>query len=143
MAPVSRARSRVPSASPATALAGSAIGYVRIGDTLLHGVSLGNIAELCLESADFFPQNLILRIAPGKLILSVNNPESGSATEEMALDYEGEALEIGFNARYLMDIATQFEGERATFKMSDPSAPTLLQDEGDTSALYVLMPMRV
>jgi DNA polymerase-3 subunit beta len=84
-----------------------------------------------------------LNISGGKLVLSVNNPESGSATEEMALEYEGDALEIGFNARYLIDIATQFESERAVFKMSDPSAPTLLQEEGDTSALYVLMPMRV
>ncbi len=84
-----------------------------------------------------------LNISGGKLVLSVNNPESGSATEEMALEYEGDALEIGFNARYLIDIASQFEGERAVFKMSDPSAPTLLQEEGDPSALYVLMPMRV
>ncbi len=84
-----------------------------------------------------------LNISAGKLVLSVNNPESGSATEEMSLDYDGEALEIGFNARYLIDIASQFEGERVMFKMSDPSAPTLLQDESDASALYVLMPMRV
>jgi DNA polymerase-3 subunit beta len=84
-----------------------------------------------------------LNISGGKLVLSVNNPESGSATEEMALEYEGDALEIGFNARYLIDIASQFGSERAVFKMSDPSAPTVLQEEGDTSALYVLMPMRV
>lgn len=84
-----------------------------------------------------------LNISGGKLVLSVNNPESGSAMEEMTLEYEGDPLEIGFNARYLIDIATQFESERAVFKMSDPSAPTLLQEEGDTDALYVLMPMRV
>ncbi|MBX2806298.1 MAG: DNA polymerase III subunit beta [Hyphomicrobiales bacterium] len=84
-----------------------------------------------------------LNISGGQLVLSVNNPESGSATEEMALEYEGDALEIGFNARYLIDIATQFKNDRAVFKMSDPSAPTVLQEEGETSALYVLMPMRV
>ncbi|MGF1620583.1 MAG: DNA polymerase III subunit beta [Rhodomicrobiaceae bacterium] len=84
-----------------------------------------------------------LNMAEGKLVLSVNNPESGSATEELELDYHGEALEIGFNARYLLDIAAQFESDRAVFEMSDPSAPTVLHDENDTSALYVLMPMRV
>lgn len=84
-----------------------------------------------------------LNISDGKLILSVNNPESGSATEELEMEYSGEPLEIGFNARYLLDIAAQFDGDRAIFKLSDPSAPTVLQDENNASALYVLMPMRV
>jgi DNA polymerase III subunit beta len=84
-----------------------------------------------------------LNIAPGRLILSVNNPESGSATEELPAEYQGPPMEIGFNARYLMDIAAQFGGDKAVFKLSDASAPTVVQDEKDQSALYVLMPMRV
>jgi DNA polymerase III subunit beta len=84
-----------------------------------------------------------LNISNGKVVLSVNNPESGSATEELPAEYRGEPMEIGFNARYLMDIAAQFEGDRAVFKLSDASAPTVIQDEKDSSALYVLMPMRV
>lgn len=84
-----------------------------------------------------------LNISDGKLTLSVNNPESGSATEELDMNYDGEPLEIGFNARYLLDIAAQFDGDRAIFKLSDPSAPTILRDENDEAALYVLMPMRV
>jgi DNA polymerase-3 subunit beta len=84
-----------------------------------------------------------LNIGGGKLVLSVNNPESGSATEEIECVYQGEPLEIGFNARYLLDIASQIEGERLAFKLSDPSAPTVLEDEADSAALYVLMPMRV
>jgi DNA polymerase-3 subunit beta len=84
-----------------------------------------------------------LSIAEGRLVLSVNNPESGSATEELSADYKGPPMEIGFNARYLLDIAAQFEGDRAVFKLSDASAPTVIQDEKDASALYVLMPMRV
>ena len=84
-----------------------------------------------------------LSISEGRLELSVNNPESGSATEELNADYSGEGMEIGFNARYLLDIAGQLEGDRAVFKLSDPSAPTVLQDEKDESGLYVLMPMRV
>ncbi len=84
-----------------------------------------------------------LNISDGKLVLSVNNPESGSATEELETEYSGEPLEIGFNARYLLDISAQLEGDRAAFKLSDPSAPTVLQDDHDISALYVLMPMRV
>jgi DNA polymerase-3 subunit beta len=52
-------------------------------------------------------------------------------------------LEIGFNARYLLDIAQQIEGEGARFSMSDAASPTVVQDTADPSALYVLMPMRV
>ena len=84
-----------------------------------------------------------LNIAGGKLVLSVNNPESGSATEELAAEYRGQPMEIGFYARYLLDIAAQFDGDRAMFKLSDASAPTVIQDEKDIDALYVLMPMRV
>ena len=84
-----------------------------------------------------------LNISGGKVVLSVNNPESGSATEELPAEYRGEPMEIGFNARYLLDIAAQFEGDRAVFKLSDASAPTVIQDDKDPSALYVLMPMRV
>lgn len=84
-----------------------------------------------------------LELADGKLTLSVNNPESGSATEELSAEYQGPALEIGFNARYLLDIASLLESDRAMFKLSDASAPTIIQEEQDASALYVLMPMRV
>ena len=52
-------------------------------------------------------------------------------------------LEIGFNSRYLLDIADQIEGEAAVFRLADPGSPTLIQDGDAKSALYVLMPMRV
>ena len=53
------------------------------------------------------------------------------------------AFEIGFNSRYLLDIAAQIEGEVAVLRLADPGSPTLVQDRDDKSALYVLMPMRV
>ena len=84
-----------------------------------------------------------LSIAPGKLTLSVTNPDSGSATEELEVDYEAEPLDIGFNSRYLLDIAAQIEGEVAVLKLADPGSPTLVQDKDAKGALYVLMPMRV
>ena len=84
-----------------------------------------------------------LSIAPSKLTLSVTNPDSGSATEELEVDYEAEPLDIGFNSRYLLDIAAQIEGEVAILKLADPGSPTLIQDKDAKGALYVLMPMRV
>jgi DNA polymerase-3 subunit beta len=84
-----------------------------------------------------------LNLAGEKLILSVNNPDSGSASEELEVEYSGAPLEIGFNARYLLDIAGQLDHHVARFDMADPGSPALVRDVSDEAALYVLMPMRV
>lgn len=84
-----------------------------------------------------------LSVHSGSLTLSANSPENGSAVEELEIDYGGQDLEIGFNSRYLLDIAQQIEGDGAQFAMADASSPTIVRDAGDPSALYVLMPMRV
>jgi DNA polymerase III subunit beta len=84
-----------------------------------------------------------LNINADKLVLSVNNPEGGSATEEIPVDYDSTPLEIGFNARYLLDIAGQLESDTAHFQLADAGSPTMVKDAGDEGALYVLMPMRV
>ena len=84
-----------------------------------------------------------LAIERDKLILSVTNPDGGSATEEIPVDYDADRLEIGFNARYLLDIAGQLESPTVRFFLSDAGSPTTVRDEGDENALYVLMPMRV
>ena len=84
-----------------------------------------------------------LSITAGRLVLSVTNPDSGSATEELEVEYDSDPLDIGFNSRYLLDIAAQIEGEVAVLKLADPGSPTLVQDKDAKGALYVLMPMRV
>ncbi len=84
-----------------------------------------------------------MTIADGQVTLAVNNPDSGSATEELAADYSAEPIEIGFNARYLLDVAAQLTGGNAKFLLADAGSPTLIQDTGDETTLYVLMPMRV
>ncbi|MGH6768652.1 MAG: DNA polymerase III subunit beta [Xanthobacteraceae bacterium] len=84
-----------------------------------------------------------LALSNGRLVLSVTNPDSGSATEELEVEYTADPLDIGFNSRYLLDIAAQIEGEAAVLKLADPGSPTLIQDKDTKGALYVLMPMRV
>ena len=84
-----------------------------------------------------------LALADGRMVLSVNNPDSGSAVEELGVDYPADAIEIGFNSRYLLDVASQLETGMAEFRFADPGSPTLIQDVGEANALYVLMPMRV
>ncbi|WP_306117377.1 MULTISPECIES: DNA polymerase III subunit beta [unclassified Roseitalea] len=84
-----------------------------------------------------------LALSDGQLTLTVNNPDSGSATEELPAGYEAEPLEIGFNARYLLDIASQLSSGDVKFAFADAGSPTLIEDPEDAQALYVLMPMRV
>ena len=79
------------------------------------------------------------------LTLSASSPDQGTAVEELDGDrvqYEAGPLEIGFQARYLNDITDQIT-DKVEFRFADGSAPTIVTDAGDESALYVLMPMRV
>ena len=84
-----------------------------------------------------------LSIGDGLVTLTVNNPDSGSATEEVVADYSADPIEIGFNAKYLLDVAAQLSGSEACFLLADAGSPTLIHDTSDEHALYVLMPMRV
>jgi DNA polymerase-3 subunit beta len=84
-----------------------------------------------------------LTVERGSLTLSATSPENGTAIEEIEVRYNAQPLEIGFNSRYLLDIAEQIEGEGARFAMADAASPTVVRDSADDSALYVLMPMRV
>ena len=84
-----------------------------------------------------------LAMREGQLELSVTNPDHGTASEELAVSFEPESFEIGFNARYLLDIVGQIRSENAIFLFNDAGSPTLVREDGDANALYVLMPMRV
>ena len=83
-----------------------------------------------------------MTIGNGALIAG-QQPDAGSGREELEVDYNAQPLEIGFNSRYLLDIAAQIDGGEAVFTLADAAAPTIIRDGADDSALYVLMPMRV
>ena len=84
-----------------------------------------------------------LSLDEDRLVLSVNAPDSGAAEEELAVAYGDEALEIGFNAKYLQEIADQVDRENAVFMFNASGDPTLMREGDDESAVYVVMPMRV
>lgn len=84
-----------------------------------------------------------LALDEDRLVLSVNAPDSGNAEEELAVAYSDDRLEIGFNARYLLEIASQVDRENAVFLFNSSGDPTLMREGDDTSAVYVVMPMRV
>jgi DNA polymerase-3 subunit beta len=116
----------------------------------------GNDKALALESKEFSQavdrvstisadktRAVKINVGTDKITLSVINPESGTATEELGATYSAQALEIGFNAKYLMDITGQIEGKEIRFLLSDAGSPTIIEDAEDKRTLYVLMPMRV
>jgi len=78
-----------------------------------------------------------------RVTLSVTSPENGTASEDVPADYAADGIEIGFNARYLLDILGQIEGDVMEVHLADAAAPTLLRENDKAPALYVLMPMRV
>ncbi|MER8427781.1 DNA polymerase III subunit beta [Mesorhizobium sp. M1403] len=86
--------------------------------------------------------------AGGNLTLTTNNPEAGSANDEVTIEHgEGSSVEIGFNGRYCLDLLNAAAGKRLVFSLGDPGSPTLIQpetaDETGLKPLFVLMPMRV
>lgn len=116
----------------------------------------GNTRKLEVDAADFAravdrvatvsserSRAVKLQLDEDRLILSVNAPDSGAAEEELAVAYSDEKLEIGFNAKYLLEIASQVDRENAVFMFNSSGDPTLMREGNDTSAIYVVMPMRV
>ena len=84
-----------------------------------------------------------LNIENNQLVLSATNPDASSATEILEISYDGDSIDIGFNAKYLMDILTQIKGETIAIELIDSGSPSLLRDPEDEANIFVLMPMRV
>ena len=84
-----------------------------------------------------------LKLQAGILNLSASSTDASSAVEELEVSYDGPEMEIGFNARYLMDIAGQVMGDTIEFALADQGSPSLVRSSGDEATLFVLMPMRV
>ena len=84
-----------------------------------------------------------LSLNPGTMTLSATSLDQGRAEEEIEVDYDADPMEIGFNSRYLLDIAERIQGEKARFRLGDGSSAAIVGDVDDANALYVVMPMRV
>ncbi len=117
----------------------------KAGDKLLvidNGVFANAVDRVSTISAEK-SRSIKLSLAGDTLTLAVNNPEHGNAVEDLMVDYGFDDLEIGFNAKYLLDVTTQIEARDVHFSLSDPASPALVKDPEDPGALFVLMPLRV
>lgn len=88
-------------------------------------------------------QGVRLDLTSGTLALTANNPDLGEAREEIEVDYEGEALKIGFNFRYLMDVLAALSDERVEIELTDELSPGVVHGEGSEGYRAVIMPMRI
>jgi DNA polymerase-3 subunit beta len=79
----------------------------------------------------------------GDLRIVANNPEQEEAEDVVAIEYDGDTLEIGFNVSYLLDIMNVVSGPKVKFSLLDANSSALLEDNDDGNALYVVMPMRL
>lgn len=101
--------------------------------------AVDRVATVSSEKA----RGIKMTIEPQKVIISISNNEHGTGLEEVEGTYNGKRLIMGFNARYLLDIAQQVTGEDLVFHLSDENAPAVIKGGTDQNALYVLMPMRL
>ena len=119
-------------------------------------IPTGNTRKLEVDAADFAKavdrvatvssersRAVKLALDEDRVVLSVNAPDHGAAEEELAVAYGDDRLEIGFNAKYLLEIASQVDRENAVFLFNSSGDPALMREGNDTSAVYVVMPMRV
>lgn len=84
-----------------------------------------------------------LRFTEGALQLSVTNPDAGSSSDEVEIEFSGNEIEMGFNARYLADALGAIEGDIAKISLADAGSPALITSAAEDAFLTVLMPMRV
>ena len=99
--------------------------------------SVDRVASVSLDKKDGVKFNLV----KDKLNLSVNNTSSGDGKETLNVKFDNE-LDISFNSRYLIDIASQLDGNKIEIFLNDTGSPALIKDPSDFDSIYVVMPMK-
>ena len=99
--------------------------------------SVDRVASVSLDKKDGVKFNL----TKNTLDLSVNNSNSGDGKETLIVKFEHD-LEISFNSRYLIDVASQLIGDNIELFLNDTGSPALIKDPGDYDSIFVVMPMK-
>ena len=99
--------------------------------------SVDRVASVSLDKKDGVKFNLTKDV----LNLSVNNTNSGDGKESLNVIFDHD-LDISFNSRYLIDVASQLDGEKIEIYFKDTGSPALIKDPGDFDSIFVVMPMK-
>ena len=82
-------------------------------------------------------------ISKNNLTITSSNPELGDAKEELDVRYDDEPMDIGFNARYIIEFLSILESSNVQLELNDRLSPGVLRPEGRADYTYVIMPMRI
>ena len=99
--------------------------------------SVDRVASVSLDKKD----GVKFSLSKDMLNLSVNNTNSGDGKESLSVKFDDE-LDISFNSRYLIDVASQLDGEKIEIYLKDSGLPALIKDPADFDSIYVVMPMK-
>jgi len=88
-------------------------------------------------------RGLRFNIQKNAMVISAHNPEQEEAQEEVAIDYSGDELEIGFNSNYVIEAVSALDSKDVIFGLNDTNSSAVLNAPGDTATKYVVMPMRL
>ncbi len=99
--------------------------------------SVDRVASVSLDKKDGLRMNLI----NNNLNLSVNNSNSGDGKETLAVNFDHE-IDISFNPRYLIDVASNMDGNKIEIYLKESGSPALIKDPSDFDSIYVIMPMK-
>ena len=75
--------------------------------------------------------------------LSVNSANSGEGNEKIKAEFNSESLNISFNSKYLIDIASEIDDKNLKLNLKDSISPVLIEDNSDKNSFYVIMPMKI
>lgn len=110
--------------------------------TISRARLLEGLKRISLLSAD--KSNAVkISLSENRLRIAANNPDLGEAKDDVEVDYKGAALNIGFNARYLIDVLSALESDKVVIELGDEHSPGVIHAPKDKSFLAVVMPMRV
>ena len=106
-------------------------------DLELFKSSVDRVASVSTDKKD----GVKIKLSKDKLDLSVNNTHSGDGNESVSVKFEHD-LDITFNSKYLIDVASELEGEKIEIFFNDTASPALIKDPSDFDSIFVIMPMK-
>jgi DNA polymerase-3 subunit beta len=113
-------------------------------DNALFAAAVDRVATISTDQSRAVRMN----VESGRMMLTVRNIDASQGVEELEVDYDGEPFEVGFNARYVLDVTAQIGGDRTEFRFAEDAAGATLSgaamvlDPTDAAVQYVLMSLR-
>ena len=101
--------------------------------------SIERVASVSLDRKE----GVKLAINKDSVQLSVNSANSGEGNEKIKAEFNSEIINISFNSKYLIDIASEVEDQKLKMNLKDSVSPVLIEDSSDKNSYYVIMPMKI